>query len=107
MYAWAVRDGDVTAVAPPPTTPPPAVPTNPTLSVKTVGGKGLVKSDTGGIDCGKSCSTSLPKGTVVRLTATPEPGVIFVNWSGACVGTVPVCTVALSGSKSVTANFNK
>ena len=107
MYVWAVRDGDVTAVASPPTTPPPAVPTNPTLSVKTAGGKGLVKSDTGGIDCGKSCSTSLPAGTVVRLTATPEPGVIFVNWSGACVGTVPVCTVALGGSKSVTANFNK
>ena len=107
MYVWAVRDGDVTAVTLPPSTPPPAVPANPTLSVKTTGGKGLVKSDTGGIDCGKSCSTSLPAGTVVRLTATPEPGVVFVNWSGACVGTAPVCTLALGASKSVTANFNK
>jgi hypothetical protein len=79
--------------------------TTPTLSVKVSGGKGTVTSNPAGINCGKVCATNLPTGTSLTLTATPEPGFFFVNWSGACTGNT--CVVAGNTSLSVQANFSK
>ena len=81
--------------------------TNPTLSVKTSGGKGSIASNTGGIDCGNTCSARIAAGTAVALTATPEPGFFFVNWSGGCTGTARTCTFSMTSSTTVQANFNK
>jgi hypothetical protein len=79
-----------------------------TLSVKTAGGKGLIVStSSSAINCGRTCSASLPANTSVTLAATPEPGFTFVNWSGACSATEPVCTLKVSGATSVQANFRK
>ncbi|TAK62314.1 hypothetical protein [Methylobacter sp.] len=75
-----------------------------TLSVKSSGGKGVVTSNPAGINCGNICSTNL-SGKTFTLTATPEPGFFFVNWSGACTGST--CTVAGNNSMSVQANFSK
>ena len=77
------------------------------LSVKTAGGKGTVVGAPGTINCGKVCSTSVPAGTAVALTATPEPGFRFVNWSGACTGTAASCVVTVNGSVTAQANFTK
>ncbi|MCX7082915.1 MAG: hypothetical protein NT008_06105 [Methylococcales bacterium] len=74
------------------------------LSVKTSGGKGVISSNPAGISCGNICSTSLT-GKTFTLTATPDAGFFFVNWSGACTGTN--CTVAGNTSVSVQANFSK
>jgi hypothetical protein len=78
-----------------------------TLSVKSAGGKGLITSSSGAINCGKSCSTTVAAGTSVTLNASPEPGFFFVNWTGACTGNAPTCTIAVNSTATAQANFNK
>ena len=50
-------------------------------------------------------ATSFASGTVVTLTATPDPGAPWVGWSGACSGTAATCTLTVVTNLSVTANF--
>jgi hypothetical protein len=78
-----------------------------TLSVKTSGGKGKITSAPASIDCGKTCSARVAQGTVFTLSATPEAGFRFVNWTGACSGTAPTCNVTVNNNASVQANFTK
>lgn len=77
-----------------------------TLSVSTTNKGGLV-SDVGGINCGKTCSAKIASGTVVTLTPQPLAGQTFLNWSGACTGTNPVCRVLMTNNASVQAVFSK
>ncbi|MCI0619951.1 hypothetical protein L0Y40_02890 [Candidatus Wolfebacteria bacterium] len=58
-----------------------------------------------GISCGSDCDDNYAEGTQVPLTATADPGSVFVGWSGACSGTGG-CTVTMNANKSVTATFN-
>ncbi len=50
-------------------------------------------------------AASYAAGTVVTLTATPDPGVPWIGWAGACSGTAPTCTLTMNANLSVTANF--
>ena len=59
------------------------------------------------LSCGGACSAKFTDGTAVTLTAIPPDGKQFVNWSGACSGTNPVCTIAISKDTSVQAVFSK
>jgi hypothetical protein len=59
------------------------------------------------LNCGSSCSAKFTDGTVVTLTATPPSGKQFVNWSGACSGTSPTCSVTIAKDTSVQAVFSK
>jgi hypothetical protein len=81
--------------------------TAPILSVKTAGGKGLIVGAPGGIHCGKTCTASVAAGTAVTLTAIPEDGFRFVNWSGACVSNAATCTVTVNGNTTAQASFTK
>jgi uncharacterized repeat protein (TIGR02543 family) len=74
-------------------------------TARTGTGSGAVSSGDGRIDCGATCSRSLPVGTSVTLTATPATGSRFAGWSGACTGTASTCTVAMTAVRSVTASF--
>lgn len=77
-----------------------------TLSVSKAGsGGGTVMSVPSGIMCGATCSASFPSGTVVTLVASPDAGVPFGGWSGACAGAASTCSVTMSAAKSVTATF--
>jgi Divergent InlB B-repeat domain len=73
-----------------------------------VQGTGRVVSAPPGIDCGagSSCTTTLPDGTGVTLTATPGAGVTFGGWAGACTGT-SACSFSLSADASVSARFTQ
>jgi uncharacterized repeat protein (TIGR02543 family) len=44
-------------------------------------------------------------GTVVQLTAAPNPGYLFKDWSGGLSGTTNPVSIAMDGDKIVTANF--
>jgi uncharacterized repeat protein (TIGR03803 family) len=68
-------------------------------------GSGTVTSQPAGIDCGTTCWAGFVSGTVLTLSATPVSGSTFVEWGGACAGTV-ACTLTPSAAASVTATFN-
>jgi len=79
-------------------------------------GGGNVTSEPPGISCGGwdqggttggNCTAVFPRGTVVNLTATPDPGWSFGGWIGACTGTSPTCTLTMDSDKWVGAYFTK
>jgi hypothetical protein len=75
--------------------------------VKLAGGKGVITGTPGGINCGKTCASTVTAGPAVTLTATPDAGFLFVNWSGACISNAPTCTVTVNANATVQANFAK
>jgi len=78
-------------------------------------GQGNVTSSPAGIDCHiprggsntseNKCYFQFTRNSTVVLTATPDPGSVFVDWGGACTGTTPTCTLVMDGDKTVTARF--
>jgi hypothetical protein len=77
-----------------------------TLTV-TVAGRGGVESQ--GILCAPDfglgdCSESYPEGTAVTLTASPDNGWLFGEWSGDCTGTGD-CVVTMTVDRAVAATF--
>ena len=70
-----------------------------TLSIGRAG-SGTITGVPGGnagtsINCGGNCSAKFTQGTAVTLTATPSGTAHFINWTGACSGTAPTCTVVI------------
>jgi len=103
-------------VRPTPTTPPTVSdigadeidPTKSVLKVLKVGvvsGSGTVTSLPAGIGCGVDCIGLFTTGSVVTLTATPDPGSVFGTWSGDLTGTAATKTITVDANKTVTANF--
>ena len=62
-------------------------------------------SNPAGIACGATCQASFAYGTSVTLTAAAATGSSFTGWSGACGGTAPTCTLAMTAARSATATF--
>jgi len=87
------------------TTPTTGTPTA-TLRIRQYG-HGAVASSPGDIDCPTTCSATFVPGTVVTLTATPEPGARFANWSVPQCGRKSTCTVTVNSSRIVTVTFHK
>jgi hypothetical protein len=77
------------------------------LSISTNGsGSGRVTSAPSGIDCGSDCSESYTPGTVVTLTAEPDPSSTFGGWSGgSCGGTSLTCQLTMDTARTATATF--
>src|SRR5207302_1791491 len=57
------------------------------------------------INCGNTCSSAYPLGTVVTLTATPATGSNVTNWVGCDSVSGAVCSATVSAARSVTATF--
>jgi uncharacterized repeat protein (TIGR02543 family) len=76
------------------------VPTKTLIVEKT--GSGTVTGT--GISCDTDCTETYDHGTVVVLSAAPEPGFVFDGWSGACSGTGG-CEVMMIADVTVTATF--
>jgi len=74
---------------------------------KSGAGTGVVSSSPAGITCGSDCGEPYLPGTVVTLSAMPDPGSRFAGWSGACTGAANPCTVTMSADQAVTAAFNR
>ena len=72
-------------------------------------------TSTPGINCtvtdgigGGDCNETHITGTEVTLTASPQSGHSrFVQWGGACSGTLTACTLTMTADKTVTAMFIK
>ena len=66
-------------------------------------GSGAVRTGGGACVTGP-CSFAVPRGLIV-LTAIPDGDSVFKSWNGACSGSSPTCTIAVSGNISVRATF--
>jgi hypothetical protein len=86
-----------------PVTPEPPAPSVFELSVAT-NGQGTVVSSPFGIHCGSLCKASYFGGTFVTLTAYPEGGNTFAEWSlSGCSGSS--CTVKMDANRQVSVLF--
>ena len=75
-----------------------------TLSITKPGtGAGTVTGS--GISCGTDCSEAFISGTTLTLTATPDAGSYFTQWSGCDSASGTSCTVTMNGNRSVTVLF--
>ena len=68
-------------------------------------GKGRIKSQPAGIDCGIDCIADYDPDTVVSLTANPVDNSIFTHWEGDCSGTSNPIRISLDQAKSCNAYF--
>ena len=83
-----------------------APPNNYQLSVtKSGSGTGSVVSDSGGINCGTTCSASYQANTLVKLTATAASGSSFAGWSDPACSRIDPCYVTMNQAKTIIATF--
>ena len=68
-------------------------------------GAGIIRSKTGTISCGRTCSATIATGLRVTLTATPFRTYRFKGWSGACRHSKRRCRITMSSSQRVVASF--
>ena len=77
------------------------------LSISKSGnGSGTVRSVPDGIDCGATCSAAVAQGSTLSLSATPDPGYIFLGWrSPACGVHDNPCQLSIPGDLAIDAEF--
>ena len=77
-----------------------------TLSVMKQGnGTGTVTSSPAGIDCGNTCSQTFTSAVTLHLTASANPGSVFVGWGGDCSGATTSIDVAIAADTTCSATF--
>ncbi len=67
---------------------------------------GAVSSDIGGISTPTQIAAEYSSGTTVHLTATPDSGYGFDNWSGDATGSSNPLSISMSGNRQITAHFS-
>ena len=81
-------------------------PMNYTLTVNNTGeGSGTVSSAPDGISCGADCTELYSDGTLVILTAEPDPGSSFSGWGGDCSNADTTTSVTMDADKNCQAIF--
>ena len=88
------------------TTPAPGISVGPSNTITTTH---VLLTATAGAGSGtitrSIAGASYPSDISVSLTAAPAQDSAFAGWSGACTGTSPVCQLAMSEDRAVTATF--
>ncbi len=81
--------------------------TDVTLTITRSGnGTGTVTSSPAGLDCGTTCTLTVPAGTVVTLSATPASDAVLAGWTGGgCTGT-GTCELTLDADTTIDAKFD-
>ncbi len=77
----------------------------PSVLTVSVSGNGTGNVTGPGIACPGDCAQGYVDDGTVTLSAIAVAGSSFAGWSGACSGAAPLCTLTMSGAKSVTATF--
>jgi Divergent InlB B-repeat domain/Bacterial Ig-like domain (group 2) len=81
--------------------------TGPPLTVNFTGaGSGTINSSPSELGCASSCTGNFAAGAVITLTATPNVGSTFGSWVGCDSVSGTVCTLTLTGARTVTVQFN-
>src|SRR5215510_12189385 len=68
-----------------------------TMTLQTNGSGGITRNPT---------LSAYPAGSVVTITATPDSGWYFSNWTGDATGTTNPLNVTMNGNKLITGNFH-
>lgn len=68
-------------------------------------GRGVVRSEPPGIDCGTECRHFFNEGQQVRLIPQPAAGSAFAGWEGDCEGSGETCLLEMNDARRVSANF--
>jgi uncharacterized repeat protein (TIGR01451 family) len=68
-------------------------------------GSGIITDDLTNISCGIDCIGDYKIGTVVILTATPDPDSLFDGWAGSDCNGTSTCQVTIREDTMVTATF--
>jgi hypothetical protein len=85
--------------------PPPPTPMFTLTIVKSGSGTGYI-GGAGGIDCGPTCSATLPQGAKMTLLAVADEGSTFAGWSGGSCSGTGMCSVTFAADMHVTATFS-
>jgi hypothetical protein len=68
-------------------------------------GTGSISSSPAGVACGTQCSKQFDYGSPVTLTAVPDAGATFSQWTGACAGQGAACQLTTTGPVATNAVF--
>jgi hypothetical protein len=79
------------------------VPTVPLTITRT--GEGVVRTDSGAVQCGGVCRSPVDAAAELVLLAEPAAGWRLAAWGGACAGAEAVCRFKPEGEMTVTATF--
>jgi uncharacterized repeat protein (TIGR02543 family) len=69
------------------------------------GASGSTRTTDSRINCGSTCSALYDHNSSVTIQALPGANSVFTGWTGDCTGTASSCTVSITQSRNVTANF--
>lgn len=58
-----------------------------------------------GIQCGATCADNYPHNATVTLIASPDPGMVFSGWGGACIGRGSHINLIMTADRHCTATF--
>lgn len=87
--------------------PGPDAATTATVTIRRTGAAtGAVTAEGAQLTCSDACTATVPIGTTITLSATPDVGARFGGWTGDCTSTDPTCTLTVARDVAIGAAFD-